>query len=195
VPGREQQRDHQRHQGPALRLQRHRRPDLDHRDDPGSSTTNGTQLQIYTCNASAAQKWTLPAAPAARSGAVTSAVGTNLCLEDRSGSTANGNPVQINTCSSGAAAQTWTVEPDGTVENQGHCLDVNNSGTTNGTLIQLYTCNNTGAQQWRATSSGQLIATESGLCLDDPNSTTTTGTQVQLYTCNNTAAQNWNLPS
>jgi hypothetical protein len=29
-------------------------------DDPGSSTTDGTQLQIYTCNATAAQKWTLP---------------------------------------------------------------------------------------------------------------------------------------
>jgi hypothetical protein len=30
-------------------------------DDPNSATTNGTQLQIYTCNGSAAQNWTLPA--------------------------------------------------------------------------------------------------------------------------------------
>ncbi len=31
-------------------------------DDPNSSTTEGTRLQIYTCNGTAAQKWTLPPA-------------------------------------------------------------------------------------------------------------------------------------
>jgi hypothetical protein len=30
-------------------------------DDPNSSTTNGAQLQIYTCNGSGAQNWKLPA--------------------------------------------------------------------------------------------------------------------------------------
>jgi hypothetical protein len=29
-------------------------------DDPNSTTTNGTQLQIYDCNNSTAQAWTLP---------------------------------------------------------------------------------------------------------------------------------------
>jgi hypothetical protein len=29
-------------------------------DDPGSSTTAGTQLQIWTCNGTNAQKWTIP---------------------------------------------------------------------------------------------------------------------------------------
>jgi hypothetical protein len=63
-----------------------------------------------------------------------------------------------------------------------------------GSAIQIYTCNGTGAQQWRATTSGQLINPESGLCLDDPPSSTTAGTQVQLYGCDNTAAQDWKLP-
>ncbi|MBV9843745.1 MAG: RICIN domain-containing protein, partial [Kutzneria sp.] len=29
-------------------------------DDPTSTTTNGTQLQIFDCNGSAAQRWTIP---------------------------------------------------------------------------------------------------------------------------------------
>jgi hypothetical protein len=29
-------------------------------DDPNSSTTSGTQLQLYTCNGTGAQDWTLP---------------------------------------------------------------------------------------------------------------------------------------
>ncbi|MFC7512055.1 RICIN domain-containing protein [Streptomyces thermocarboxydus] len=53
-------------------MQRHRRPTLDPRpglvpgqprsgrclDDPGSSTADGTQLQIWDCNRTAAQRWT-----------------------------------------------------------------------------------------------------------------------------------------
>jgi len=29
-------------------------------DDPGSTTTTGTQLQIYTCNGTNAQRWSIP---------------------------------------------------------------------------------------------------------------------------------------
>lgn len=93
------------------------------------------------------------------------------------------------------AAQNWTLAPDNTLQVLGSCMDANQSGTSNGTLIQLYHCNHTGAQQWRATTAGQLINIHSGLCLDDPNATTAARTQLQLYTCDNTPAQIWNLPS
>ncbi|HEX3514015.1 MAG TPA: lectin, partial [Trebonia sp.] len=163
-------------------------------DDPGATTTPGTQLQLSACDQSAAQDWTLPAAPAARAGAITAGVSSGLCVDDQSGSTADGNPIQISTCD-GAAPQDWTMEPDGTFQVLGKCLDVADSGTTSGTLIDLSTCNGTGAQQWHATTSGQLTNPESGLCLDDPGTSSTAGTQLQLYTCDNTAAQNWTLPS
>jgi hypothetical protein len=74
-------------------------------------------------------------------------------------------------------------------------MDVADSGTTNGTLVELYTCNGTGAQQWRATTSGQLVNTQSSLCLNDPGSATTLGTQLNIYACNGTAAQDWKIPS
>ncbi|MFI2641823.1 lectin [Streptomyces sp. NPDC018610] len=163
-------------------------------DDPAGTSATGTQLQLYTCNKSAAQTWKLPAAPPARTGAVTAGVSSTLCLDDRSSATTNGNPVQLWGCDA-TPAQSWTSAADGTFRVLGACLDAANSGTTDGTHVQLWTCNGSGAQQWRATASGQLINTHSGLCLDDPNSSTVEGTQVQLYTCNGSAAQKWRLSS
>ncbi|MEU4172242.1 lectin [Streptomyces sp. NPDC026665] len=173
---------------------------------PTSAITAGGTL-TYTLGTGANTSWataasaappsyagdtTAPASP--RIGAITSAVASNLCVDDASSSTTDGNHVQIWTCNS-TYAQDWIVAGDGTVRTLGKCLDVDHSGTTNGTLIQLWTCNGTGAQQWTAGSNGSLINPQSRLCLDDPNSTTTTGTQLQLYTCNGTAAQNWKLPT
>jgi putative alpha-1,2-mannosidase len=162
-------------------------------EDPNASTTQGTQLQLYTCNQSAAEDWTLPAAPAGRSGAITSGVSSSLCVDDQGSGTGNGTAIQIYTCN-GTGAQDWTVEPDGTLQVEGKCMDVTQSGTTNGTLIDLWQCNGTGAQQWQIKTNGALVNPESGLCLDDPGSSTTSGTQLQLYTCNSTGAQDWTLP-
>ncbi|MGW3909924.1 lectin [Streptomyces sp. NPDC005070] len=173
---------------------------------PTSAITAGGTL-TYTLGTSANTSWataasaappsyagdtTAPAAP--RIGPITSAVASNLCVDDASSSTTDGSHVQIWTCNS-TYAQDWIVAGDGTVRTLGKCLDVDHSGTTNGTLIQLWTCNGTGAQQWTAGANGSLINPQSKLCLDDPNSTTTTGTQLQLYTCNGTAAQNWKPPA
>ncbi|MFF2364153.1 lectin [Streptomyces sp. NPDC058122] len=173
---------------------------------PTSAITAGGTL-TYTLGTSANTSWataasaappsyagdtTAPASP--RIGVITSAVASNLCVDDASSSTTDGNHVQIWTCNS-TYAQDWIVAGDGTVRSLGKCLDVDHSGTTNGTLIQLWTCNGTGAQQWTAGANGSLVNPQSKLCLDDPNSTTTTGTQLQLYTCNGSAAQNWKLPT
>ncbi|MFF3415824.1 lectin [Streptomyces sp. NPDC002698] len=173
---------------------------------PTSAITAGGTL-TYTLGTSANTSWataasaappsyagdtTAPASP--RIGPITSAVASNLCVDDASSSTTDGNHVQIWTCNN-TYAQDWIVAGDGTVRTLGKCLDVDHSGTTNGTLIQLWTCNGTGAQQWTAGPGGSLINPQSKLCLDDPGSTTTTGTQLQLYACNGTAAQNWKLPS
>ncbi|MFJ9381554.1 lectin [Streptomyces sp. NPDC101455] len=173
---------------------------------PTAAITAGGTL-TYTLGAGANTSWataasaappsyagdtTAPASP--RIGPITSAVASNLCVDDASSSTTDGNHVQIWTCNN-SYAQDWIVAGDGTVRSLGKCLDADHSGTTNGTLIQLWTCNGSGAQQWTAGTNGSLINPQSKLCLDDPNSTTTTGTQLQLYTCNGTAAQNWKLPA
>jgi putative alpha-1,2-mannosidase len=69
------------------------------------------------------------------------------------------------------------------------------AAATSGTKMELYTCNGTVSQDWRATTSGQLINLNSGRCLDDPSSSTTPGTQVRLWGCDNTATQDWHRPA
>jgi putative alpha-1,2-mannosidase len=173
---------------------------------PTSAITDGGTLD-FTLGTSANTSWatgasaappsyagdtTAPASP--KIGPVSSAVASNLCVDDATSGTADGTHVQIWGCD-GTYAQDWIVASDGTLRTLGKCMDANHSGTTNGTLIQLWTCNGSGAQQWTAGANGSLVNPESGLCLDDPNSSTTNGTQLQLYSCNGSAAQNWKLPS
>jgi hypothetical protein len=116
------------------------------------------------------------------------------CLDDSEGKTTTSNKVDIYACNTDTAAQQWTVEANGTIEDQAHCLDNSASRTTNGNKIDLYTCNQTGAQQWIPQSDGALLNPATGKCLDDPASATTDGTQLDLYTCNQTPAQDWTPP-
>jgi O-glycosyl hydrolase len=114
-------------------------------DVPGVSTTNGTQLDIYDCNAGSNQEFSLTA-----SGAITVYSGSTVkCLDGYQDGTAAGTIVDIYTCNGGANQQ-WVVHPDGSITNaaSGLCLDVYGQGTTNGTKIDEWTCNGGGNQRW-----------------------------------------------
>ncbi|HEV2635856.1 MAG TPA: ricin-type beta-trefoil lectin domain protein, partial [Actinocrinis sp.] len=128
--------------------------------------------------------------PTGATGPVTGYQG--LCLDDRSASTADFNPIQVYTCN-GTAAQSWTVESDGSLQTLGKCLDVNAAGTANGTLVDLYTCNGTAAQVWQPQSNGELLNPNSGKCLDDTGFGAA-GTQVQIWACAASSNQQWTLP-
>jgi hypothetical protein len=110
-------------------------------DDNGAGTTNGTKVQIWGCNGSAAQQWTVES-----NGTVQTVGG---CLDVSNGGTANGTLVQWYTCNN-TGSQVWQVGTDNALVNpqSGKCLDDPNSTTTAGTQLQLYTCNQTGAQSW-----------------------------------------------
>ncbi len=111
-------------------------------DVPGSSTANGTQLEIYTCNAGSNQEYTL-----APNGEIT--VYGSKCLDAYQQGKTAGTIVDIYTCN-GGSNQLWQVHPDGTITNDesGLCLDVYGQGTANGTEVDLYTCNGGTNQRW-----------------------------------------------
>lgn len=114
-------------------------------DVPGFATANGTQLDLWSCNGGANQKFTLTAA-----GTVTVYSGTGLkCVGADQSGTAAGTRVTIGTCT-GSAAQRWVVHPDGSLTNaaSGLCLDAVGQGTANGTLIDEWTCNGDANQRW-----------------------------------------------
>nr|WP_211244111.1 RICIN domain-containing protein [Actinospica robiniae] len=114
-------------------------------DDPNSTTTAGTQQQIYDCNGQANQTWTHTS-----SGQLTLTVGgATECLDANNNGTANGTKVIIWSCN-GQANQTWTLNSNGTVtgNQSGLCLDVTGASTADGALVELWTCNGQSNQQW-----------------------------------------------
>jgi hypothetical protein len=115
------------------------------------------------------------------------------CVDNNNGSGTAGNKVQMWDCDGNVAAQTWTVNSNGTLTIDGGCMDITGANFTNGTLIEWWTCNGGTNQQWQATG-GQLVNPASGKCLDDPGSNTTNGTQLILWSCNGGTNQQWHLP-
>jgi O-glycosyl hydrolase len=111
-------------------------------DVPDVSTTNGTQLDIYTCNAGSNQEYTLEP-----NGEIT--VYGDKCLDAYQQGKTAGTIVDIYTCG-GGSNQLWQVHPDGTITNDesGLCLEAYNQGTSNGTEVDLWTCNGGSNQQW-----------------------------------------------
>ncbi|HTI23784.1 MAG TPA: RICIN domain-containing protein [Kutzneria sp.] len=114
-------------------------------DDPNSTTTLGTQLQIRDCGGGANQTWTHTA-----SNQLTLTVGgTMLCLDADNNQTAPGTKAQTWSCNGGANQQ-WQLNSNGTVTGvqSGLCLDVTGASTANGALVELWTCNGGSNQQW-----------------------------------------------
>jgi len=111
-------------------------------DVPGSTTTNGTQMQLYDCWGGTNQRWTYT------SGRQLTVYG-NKCLDASGQGTSNGTAVIIWDCS-GQANQQWVLNANGTITGvqSGLCLDANGAGTANGTKIILWSCNGGANQQW-----------------------------------------------
>jgi beta-glucosidase len=105
-------------------------------DIAAASTADGTAIQLYDCNGTNAQSWTVGTDQTIRAlGKCMTATGT-----------ADGSKVQLFTCN-GAASQKWTSS-NGTLVNQGKCLDATGSTSVNGTLLQVWTCGTGANQKW-----------------------------------------------
>ena len=108
-------------------------------DVDGGASADGTKIQLWDCNGTKAQQWTL------EDGALVAPSGK--CLDVQWGGTASGTPVQLWTCN-GSDAQKWRLERGALVTPDGKCLDVQWAGTANGTPIQIWDCNGSDAQKW-----------------------------------------------
>jgi hypothetical protein len=111
-------------------------------DVPNSSTTNGTQVQLWDCNGQTNQSWTYTSARQLM------VFGTK-CLDASGRGTTNGTPVIIWDCN-GQTNQQWNVNTNGTITGvqSGLCLDANGAATANGTKLILWSCNGQTNQQW-----------------------------------------------
>ncbi|WP_377272508.1 ricin-type beta-trefoil lectin domain protein [Peterkaempfera sp. SMS 1(5)a] len=110
-------------------------------DVAGANSANGTAVQLYDCNGTAAQQWTM-----ATDGTV-QALGK--CLDVASGSTADGAKVQLYDCN-GSGAQQWTYTSGHDLVNPqaNKCLDVTGNTSANSTPLQIWSCTGAANQKW-----------------------------------------------
>lgn len=112
-------------------------------DVRGSRTTDGTRAQLFQCNRTGAQGWTLEADGTLRA--------LGKCLDTRAGGTTRGTKVEMRTCD-GAATQVWAPRP-GTASAiastaSGLCLEVPGNRPVDQAHLQLWTCAWSEAQHW-----------------------------------------------
>ena len=109
-------------------------------DIAGANTTNGTAIQLFTCNGTGAQSWT-------HSGNSYQALGK--CLDVSGAGTANGTKVQLWDCN-GTGAQSWTHTSSNQLvnTNSGRCLDATGVSSADGTRLQIWDCSGGANQVW-----------------------------------------------
>ncbi|MEI7033391.1 ThuA domain-containing protein [Streptomyces pratensis] len=110
-------------------------------DVAGGVSADGTQIQLWTCNGSAAQKWTVGAGDTLRA--------LGKCMDVSGGGTADGTKVQLYGCN-GTGAQKWVPQADGTLKNpaSGKCLDAAGVSSADGTKLHLWSCHTGANQKW-----------------------------------------------
>ena len=109
-------------------------------DVAGANSADGTQVQLFTCNGTGAQQWTV-----GTNGSI-SALGR--CLDVAGGGTANGTKVQLFSCN-GTGAQQWRSSGAELINTQsGRCLDATGVSSADGTPLQIWDCGGGANQQW-----------------------------------------------
>ncbi|KAF8978541.1 carbohydrate-binding module family 13 protein, partial [Cyathus striatus] len=112
-------------------------------DVKGAQFENGTPVQLYKCNGSAAQKWVI-------NGFSTKVklAGTNFCL-DAGSSPGNGVGMKIWQCYDNLPAQAWYFTDDYRIalEGKGQCLDLPSGSLKNSVQVQTWKCTNGNTNQ------------------------------------------------
>ncbi|MCF6524124.1 PQQ-dependent sugar dehydrogenase [Streptomyces sp. JJ36] len=110
-------------------------------DVAGGDASDGTQVQLWSCNGSAAQEWSLPGDGTVRA--------LGKCLDVSGGGTADGTKVQVWSCN-GTGAQVWEAHADGSLVNpqSGKCLDAEGVSSADGTRLHLWSCHGGENQRW-----------------------------------------------
>ena len=110
-------------------------------DDRAASTADYNPVQVYSCNGTSAQNWTVA------SNNTLQVLG--MCLDVDGAGTANGTAVDLYSCN-GTGAQVWEPQSDGALLNpeSGKCLDDTGYGGS-GTQVQIWSCGGTSNQDWK----------------------------------------------
>ncbi len=125
--------------------------------DLNGQGSNGTKVQLWTCNGSVQQQWRYEGDLRTTGALIHSVRWPSMCLDaDTNTIGANGGKVQLWMCN-GFAQQRWYYRSDAAASAYqngwnapyGRCLDADANAGWDGTTVQLWECNQTTQQQWR----------------------------------------------
>lgn len=137
----------------------------------GCSTDNGTNIDVYSSNGTAAQIWNVIKTETSREKLDKLANKYKDVLTDKS------------------------VYKIGSILNNNYVIDDNEASHDDGSNIAIYRDNRTNAQKWKAIHDKcgyvTFINIESGKVLDVYNANSISGTNVQQWTSNGSYAQKW----
>lgn len=126
-------------------------------DARSAGTSDGTQIQEWSCNGTGAQAYVLR--DAGNGGFTLVNESANKCVDVSGSGTADGTKVQLWDCN-GSGAQSFDLADAGNGfvnlvnTNSGKCLDVQSDNPADGTIVQLWDCNGTNAQVWNPSAIG-----------------------------------------
>jgi hypothetical protein len=108
-------------------------------DDYGDSTAAGNPVVLWTCNGTAAERWSQVDGTLRINGE---------CFETLNQGEADGTPVELGACD-GRAAQQWTDRNGELVAAvSGKCLDDPGDSAANGTRLVIWDCDGSVGQNW-----------------------------------------------
>jgi hypothetical protein len=112
-------------------------------DVNGGGSSNGTKIQLWTCNGGNRQHVVYTA-----EGQLRPQHANTYCTDINGGSAGNGKTVHLWDCD-GGNSEKWLVTPQGTFKsyaNQAYCLDAASGSTTNGASFVTKSCTNASSQ-------------------------------------------------
>jgi hypothetical protein len=110
-------------------------------DVRGANSANFTPVQVYTCNSTNAQQWTV-----VQAGSTLHALGK--CMDINGGGTADGTTVDLYDCNN-TGSQVFIPQSNGSLYNpqSNKCLDDTGYGGS-GTQLQIWDCSGNANQHW-----------------------------------------------
>ena len=161
-------------------------------DDERGAITTGTHVQLYTCNGTTSQDWTLEPDGTVR-------FDSSYCVADSGTVTTEGyHLVDLEPCVASNPAIQWVPRADDSIYNPatGWCLADPGASTSDSTQLIIGTCNGTASQQWtvpytRPAISGSIGSkvTAKPMCMSDAGASTANGNKIMIWDCIGDSAQ------
>jgi GH25 family lysozyme M1 (1,4-beta-N-acetylmuramidase) len=151
-------------------------------NDTGNSSADGTRVNIWTCNGSSSQQWTMAQDRTLRI--------HGKCLSISGSAKVNGSKTVLATCS-GYASQQWLVGTAAELVNAaaGKCLGGSSTGS-NGIQAWISSCTGKANQKWTLPT-GPVVSEVPGMCVTDQGSSSADGNPVVISPCSGQTGQNW----